>query len=490
MTASVVADTDLLAPYRELHDHIALHEAEYVEEVRRYLRIRSFSDTGEGMADGAAATLAYLRRIGAEDACLVPTGGNPVVYGTIRSKRPDAKTLIIYGLYDHPPSIAEEWLVDPHGAEIVDAATIGLPADLGSVIPNRAAHNHKGPVLSCLLAVEVMRKVSGDVPVNLLFVIEGEEDIGSPHLPAFIREYRDELAQAQGMWLPCMQQSRDGTMTLVRGAKGMFWAELVCRGGAWGGAADGHHLWAGHSPWIDAPMMRLLHAVGSLYDADHHCIIDGLAAITPTVSAADRAEIEATKANIAAHPEIERNMRQLLHVERMRGGKPLQDLIERWMLGVNLNVQGITGGYMGPSFYSMLPGAARAKVDFRLPPSILPEQLHDLLRAHLDRRGFTEIEIANTRGYPAAQPDLNDLLLVAAARAATLHGVPYVVRTLSNSIWPASLFEQLGIPSSSAGIGHGERPHAPHEYIRTDAVRKLMQFTVTYLHEWSNLPRG
>lgn len=136
--ATIASPSVALAPYERVHRFIERHEAEYVEEVRRYLRLPGFSDTGEGIRESAEATLSYLKRIAA-DARLVETPGNPVVYGTLRSKRPDAKTLIVYGLYDQTPLIRDEWDVDPLAAEIVEAERIGLDPELGKVICNRAA---------------------------------------------------------------------------------------------------------------------------------------------------------------------------------------------------------------------------------------------------------------------------------------------------------------------------------------------------------------
>ncbi|WP_326824330.1 M20/M25/M40 family metallo-hydrolase [Streptosporangium sp. NBC_01756] len=478
---------DLMAEHRTVHELIDREESASFSEVRRYLRLPGFSDTGEGIEKSALATLDYLRGIGVADARLVETEGNPVVFGTLRSKRPGAKTLIVYGLYDLTPVVAEEWSADPLGASIVDAASIGLDPAIGQVLVSRGAHNHRGPGLATLLAVEAMLRTEGDVPCNLIFVIEGEEEIGSPSLPGFIEAHRDELAGAQGAWLPCMYEGADGTMTTMRGFKGSFWVELRCTGGEWGGTRDGRHLWAGHSAWLDAPMMTLVRALSSLIDDDDRLVIDGLDTLPLDITEEDRRDADELRAKIKANPAIEAAMRKGLNVARLRRGAPLEDLVERFMFGVNANIQGIVGGYTGPTFYTMLPGDAAARLDIRFPRGTDHEELTGLLRRHLDRRDFGDVQITKSYGYPAARTSMDDPLMTAGRRAAAAHGVGVETWPMYNGCCPASLFQSLGsgMPFSFAGLGQGERPHAPDEYIHLDAVNRLMHFTVSHLHAWA-----
>ncbi|WP_433136222.1 M20/M25/M40 family metallo-hydrolase [Actinomadura nitritigenes] len=476
---------ELRAAHAAVHETIERDEEACVEEIRRYLRIPGFSASGEGIEGSALATLAYLREIGATDARLIDTAGYPVVFGTVRSRRPDAKTLIVYGLYDMTPTIEDEWAVDPLGAEIVESAKIGLDPAIGPVIVSRAAHNHRGPTLGALFAIQRMLRVEGDVPCNLIFVIEGEEEIGSPNLPAFVEENRELLAGADGAWLPCMYQSGDSMFTL-RGFKGGLWTELRCDGGAWGGTVDGNHLWAGHSAWIDAPMIQVVRALASLIDADNKLVVDGAENLTFDLNAEDLKDARELVAQVRADPSVEAAMLRTLGVARMRGGASLDQLFEQFMFGLNANIQGISGGYEGESFYSMLPGRAGAKIDIRFPKGTDHTKIAELIRAHLDRRGFENVRLVGSRGYPAARTARTDPLLTSATDAAAEYGVTTEVWPMYNGCCPASLFQSLGeIPFSFAGLGEGERPHAPNEFIRLDAIGRLMHFTVSYLHAWA-----
>ncbi|MEO8220542.1 MAG: M20/M25/M40 family metallo-hydrolase [Specibacter sp.] len=459
-----------------------------MEEVRRALRLPSFSDTGEGIEATAEHFVDLLGRV-CSDASIVQTEGYPVVLGTARSTKPDAATLIVYGLYDVTPTMAEEWTVDPLAAEILDAREMGLLPHLGSVVAGRGANNHKGPVIAAILAVEAMQRAGVDLPVNLIFVIEGEEEIGSPSLPGFVEKHRDLLLTADGIWLPCMQQNSAGVMTIRRGFKGCVFAQISCTGGDWGGPADGRHIWAGNSAWIDAPMMQLVRALATMYDDGQRVTIDGVGAVAEVSSLEFADDIAIVETGFRENPAWAANMLGNLHVERALGGKDIADHVKNYMTGVNMNIQGIVGGYQGPTYYTSLPGSASARVDFRFPPGLTPDEFVLALRGHLDRRGFNNVAIDLPRGYEGApaMPNNHDVLLNAGIVTAARYGVETAVWPIANNCCPASLFTALGkqIPFSVAGLGHGDRAHAADEYFTVGSVEKLMHFTVDYLGDFA-----
>lgn len=473
------------AQRRRLHEHVDALAPQVFARVRSAVQLPSFSDTGEGIGETATFFKDVLSRI-CPDARLVSTAGNPVVLGTVSSSVPDAATLIVYGLYDVTPTLADEWSVHPLDAVVVAAADIGLRPELGTLLVGRGVNNHKGPVIAAMGAVEAMLKSEGDVPVNLIFVIDGEEEVGSPSLPAFVEKHRELLETADGVWLPCMQQNTRGVMTLRRGFKGCLWAQVSCAGGDWGGPADRRHVWAGNSVWIDAPMMQLVRALSTMYDDNQRVTIDGLEDLTLATESKLMDEVLEIVTQFRLHPEWGENILASLNAHRGLGGKDIADHVAAYMTGVTMNIQGVRGGYQGPSFYSLLPGEAQALVDFRFPPGVQPEEFGRLVRGHLDRRGFTHIELENMRGYAGApaMPDGHDPLIDAGIATAHRYGVASAVWPMSNNCCPAALFTALGrhIPFSVAGIGHGDRAHAPDEYITVDSVPKLMHFTADYLY--------
>ncbi|MGE0239753.1 MAG: M20/M25/M40 family metallo-hydrolase [Parvibaculaceae bacterium] len=478
-------DAQALAPYRRVHERIDAAEGKLVEEVRDFLRIPGFSTTGEGIMDSARACLGHLDAVGAEATEIVDTGGWPVVTGVSRSKRPDAKWLLIYSLYDQVPVDPADWTVDPLGAEIVTPERLGLPSQIGPLICNRAAINQRGPMLAAIQGIRAMREVEGDIPVNIVWCWEGEEEIGSPNLHVFVDRHRDRLTRCQGMWVPGMRQSMQGSMMVPNGYLGLLWFELACRGGDWGGTVDGRYIGPAHVAWVDAPLMRLIHATGSLFDRDDKVAVDGLRECLAPLAPEDRKQLDLLRAGFT--PETEAQWKAILGVKRFRKGRPMGDYLDDLYANVRGNVMGISGGYTGPSYCSILPQQALAKIGFGLPPGLRPDAVLDLVRKHLDARGFHEVTIEEPRGYAAWRNAGRQSVVQAGIRAAHHHGVPTLELPWASWACPAEVFGRinLDIPVSIVGLGHGERLHQPDEYICRDAVALLAKYTVTYLHEWA-----
>lgn len=445
------------------------------------------------MRESASFTRDLLATI-CPDAQVTETSGYPVVWGTVGPSAEEVPTLLIYGLYDVTPTLAHEWTVDPLAADVVSAHSLRLRPELGDVLVGRGVNNHKGPVLSAILAVRALLDAGAPLPCRLVFVIEGEEEIGSPNLASFVDEHQDRIGPVHGVWLPCMNQNSSGTLTLRRAYKGALFASLECDGGEWGGTRDGRHIWAGHSAWIDAPMMKLVQGLASLYDLDQRVVVDGLDGRDWSLPGGTGDDIARISAGFDVHPDWESRMLQTLDVSRFTADKPLSSHLSHYMTGVTLNVQGITGGYVGPTYYTMMPGHARAALDFRFPPGITPHELAELVNAHLARRGLDMVRLRDVRGYEAspALSDHDDTLRRAAERTAARHDVPVDVWPIANNCCPASLFTALGdaIPFSIAGLGHGDRPHAPDEYITVGSVDALMHFTIDYLYDWTDVVRS
>lgn len=477
---------DPLRPYRRVHDHIDRHFYEYVEEIRKFLRVPGISTTGEGMYRSAEVCRDYLRMLGS-DVQIVETPLHPIVFGRLNSSQPNAKTLIVYSLYDETPVWAEEWVTPPFAAEIVEPARLNLPEHLGSLICGRAAVNQRGPQLAFILALQAMQEVTGDVPANIIWLWEGEEEIGSPSLPRFIERHKETFRNAHAFYMPSMRQNWFGSMVLNRGYKGTVLLELECKGGAWGGTLNSQHLWGGHVLWVDAPLMRLIKAVASLFDEGQDIAIDGLAdRILPT-SPEDQADLEEIERQFTA--ELEEMFKRQMGIARFKRGKSGKELFIHYLCAPAINVEGIIGGYTGPTYFTHLPQSAVAKLEFRLVPGLSPETLVGLLRRHLDRRGFSEIEIKTFAGYDACRTSREESILSAAVRAADLHGVKSFVWPTVQAFCPGALLSKapFNLPVCFAGLGHGEKYHQSNEYITVEGIRANMKYAVTFLHEWAKL---
>ncbi len=469
----------------DVHHLVTAGQAQALDSVCEWVRMPSFSASGEGIAATADFTRNLLSRISA-DAQTIATSGNPVVLGHVGSTVPDAPTLIVYGLYDVTPTLAHEWRVDPMSAEIVDAGVVGLPSGLGPVLVGRGVNNHKGPIAAVIAAVGCMLE-AGSLPVNLTFVIEGEEEIGSPSLPEFLAEHPEIKTSADGVWLPCMQQNSSGTMVLRRSFKGSLWLELLCQGDQ----QDAHHLWSGHSAWMTAPLMRMVRGLATLFDDDQRIAVPTLRNRTPR----HQEELAGIADQFDRNPEWERRMLATLGVGQFMHGRRLSAELDHYVNGVTINIQAVDGGYAGPSYYTMMPGWATAKLDVRFPDDVTPAHAKNAIVEHLRSNGFPDLQVAGWRGYPGTSEmgENADTLMAAAKVTAGRLGIPVDVWPRANNCCPASLLStgDRVIPFSIAGAGYGDRPHAPDEFITVPSVEALMHFTVDYLADWAELlPAG
>ena len=461
-----------------VYEYIDENFERYIEEIRDYLRTTGVSYTGEGIEETAEATAQHIRAIGGE-AKLVPIkGGYPVVYGKLRSANPKAKTILYYSHYDVVQVTPEEWTFPPFAAEIVNAEEIELPAEMGKVIVARAAHDKKGPILGVILALGAIKEVLGDVPVNVIFLIEGEEEIASPNLRKFVDEYYEELRKADA-WYDCgsFRQFPSGLLVIHPGTAGGMIVDLEIKGGAWGGTTDGRGLWSAYVSFVDQPLLRLVHAISTMINRDGEVLIEGFYDnwIPPTPE--ERVEIEKTK-ELIGETTI---MRDLANVERFKGGLPAEEFLEDYLTAPHIVPVGISSGYKED-----IPMKATARLYCRFVPNLSSEEILQKIRRHLYKYGFPEIEAHTTRHVEWSRSPISEDIVRALVRMAEIHGIKYVIWP-TPAFGPVHLFTRspLNLPMVYGGLGHGGHFHAADEYITVEGVRDHMKGIVTFLHEYA-----
>ena len=266
-----------MALLEKIFQHIDDHFDQHIEALQEYLRKESISLCSEHnphVDECAEQLCGYIREIGGTAELARFPEGYPIVFGRIMSKNPDAKTIIFYSLYDVMPVDEPEWKVDPFAAEIVDAAFIGLPEEYGRCVVARGARNQKGPTMGFIRALESIVAIDNDIPVNVLFVIEGEEEIDSVHMKVFCERYYDQLKDCSVVWYGNPAIDECGRQVLYGGGKGIVSLELTCEGGEWGGPMV-QSLFASEAAWVDEPLFRLIKAVATMKDTDGNVLIKG-----------------------------------------------------------------------------------------------------------------------------------------------------------------------------------------------------------------------
>ncbi len=452
-----------------------------VRRLQDWIRLPSIAAEDRGFPEGAEHMIALLKEAGFQQAVRIDTTGKPGVFATLDAGAP--RTVAVYFMYDVKQFDPAEWTSPP-----LEAAIVHRPG-LGKVMIGRGAVNQKGPESAFLAALDAFRTAGKKLPVNLVLVAEGEEEIGSPHIAQIVLrpEVRAALAKCDGLFLPHALQGIDGGVTVNLGAKGVIEVELTASGLTWGrGPMRDTH--SSFKAMIDSPVWRLVQALTTLVTPDGNApAIDGWFENVRPLSAQDKELI----AN-AAKKLTERQYQVASGAMKWVDDLPFQQALERLVSQPTVNIEGIYGGYTGPGGKTVLPHKASAKLDLRLVPDMTADEALTKLKAHLAKRGYGDIEVKYTGGYsptttPADSPFIAKQLAV--LRKAGLD--PVLWPRLAGS-YPGFIFTDppVSLAAGHFGLGFGTGAHAPDEFFLIESENpKLRDYDgatlsyVEYLYE-------
>ena len=439
--------------HRAVYAHIEANQAEHLANLQRWVQQRSISAQNDGVVEMAELLRGDLEALGFAEAEVVPTTGHPGVWGYYDAGA--AQTLAVYMMYDVQP-VEPNWQVDPFAGALVET-------DLGKVLMARGATNQKGPERAFLNALASIIATQGTLPVNLMVLAEGEEELGSPHYPELIERYAARLKTAKGVIFPRNGQNRSGAVGLALGVKGIIYFEIEARGGPWGGPTKAE-IHGSLKALVDAPALRLAQAISSLVSVDGNTIL--VPGYYDPIRTPSEEEIWVFNGSAADWPAREAAMQKSLSVQRWIDGMTDRNSYAQMLFTTTLNIDGIYGGYTGVGVKTILPHKATAKMDSRLVPDQDPDQALDLIRAHLVAEGFDDIEVRKVSGYPPAQSSVEAPLVQAGMSVYNKYTKGLNVTVRSTGSAPYYVFTDiLGLPMFGGGIGHGAGAHAPNEYM-------------------------
>jgi acetylornithine deacetylase/succinyl-diaminopimelate desuccinylase-like protein len=425
--------------------YLAQHANRFVEELVALLKIPSISGDPAFMADVCRAA-EFVRDRLSEAGCpseLVETPGHPIVFG--RTPHVDgAPTVLVYGHYDvQPAAIEDGWQSDPFEPVVRDDA-----------IYARGATDDKGQFYTHVKSVEAWTKTAGRPPVNLLFVIEGEEESGSDNLDAFLHDRRDELACDVAV-ISDTSQHAPGIPAITYGLRGIVACELTVEGpsrdlhsGVFGGG-------------VANPVNVLCELVASLHDEHGRVAVEGFYDDVRPISQDERNQF-------AALPFDEAAFLDELGVSAAHGEDGFSSIERRWARPT-CDVNGIVGGYTGAGPKTIVPARATAKITFRLVPDQRPKQIIEAVRKHFDERAPAGVRLVFTdqHGCPGFVLDPNSPH-VAAAKRAISHGFgtePVLIREGGSIPVVESLKRLLGVDTLLLGWGQNtDNLHGPNEH--------------------------
>lgn len=453
-------------PFTRFDRYVDRHARSLIERLQALCRMPSVAARGTGMRAVAEAVEQMLQRTGAGTRAFRMGSGFPIVYGECGA---GASRYLVYGHYDvQPVGQLSDWSAGPFAAPIVDGKLYA-----------RGASNSKGDLVARIAAIEAYQKTFGKLPVCFRFLIEGEDGLASPSLYRFANE-NAELLKADGCIWDDGYLDTNERLVINLGFKGITFLELR----AYGARADLHSKWGGIVP---NPAWRLVQALATVASPKGVITIDGFGSHVAPITSEDKQNLKTVELDEAG---LRREFRIAGWVRGMTGKELTRELI----FGPTCTICGIRTGHTDAGAKTVLPGTALARLDFRLVPDLTPELVAQLLRRHLDTRGFQDIEIIELGGAPYAKSSPKSRVARAAIESAeNIYGRPPVVYPLDPASGPVGVVcgvQQPPTPVVSFGISHsGSNPHAPDENIRLDDFIHGIKYFGRVVHRLAELER-
>jgi acetylornithine deacetylase/succinyl-diaminopimelate desuccinylase-like protein len=476
--AAAKSDKDL----NRIYDEIARRHDEALARLQDWIRQPSIAAENIGMTEGAEMMRRLALDAGFQHAEVIPTKGHPGVFATLDA---GAKhTLGLYFMYDVKQADPAEWSSPPWDAKLVDRP------GFGKILVGRAATNQKGPQAAFLAALHAIRGAGRKLPVNLVLIAEGEEEIGSPNFPQIVLEtprVRDRLEQTLGIFMPSHSQEGDGGVTITLGSKGDIEFDLVASGAAWG-RGPGRDVHSSYAAMLDQPAWRLVQALSTLVTATGDPAVDGLFDRVRPVSPEEHAMLDEVGRRLD-----EKSMLEGVGARRWARDANWRQALEDYVSRPTVTIEGLVGGYTGPGGKTIQPTKMTAKIDMRLVPDMTAEDTFAKVRAHLDRRGFKDVEIVRNGGVNEVSSTPADSLMIQAQRRVyATYGIDAMLMPRSGGSWPGSVFtgEPLKLAAGHFGLGYGDGAHAPDEFCLIESTNPklyglddLVRSYVDFLYE-------
>jgi acetylornithine deacetylase/succinyl-diaminopimelate desuccinylase-like protein len=437
-----------------IQSEIEKRHDESIQRLQHWIRNPSIAAEDRGMDAGCDLMIKMAKDAGFQTATRVDTDGHPAVFATLDAGAP--KTFGLYFMYDVKQADPAEWSSPPFEAAIVDKP------GFGKVLMGRGAVNQKGPEAAFLAALHAIKAAGKKLPINLVLVAEGEEEIGSPHFKQVVTkpEIAAALKKTVGVVMPAAWQDPDGNVSIYLGAKGVIECELIASGEKWG-RGPGIDVHSSNRARLDSPAFHLVQALNTLVNEHGDPAIDGFGREARPATAQQKQLLDEAAKRIS-----EETAKKLLRAKTWAHDLGWRESVERFLFTPTVNIEGLVAGYTGPGGKTIQPHRAVAKLDLRLVPDMTYDKALEQLKAHLAKRGFGDIEVVPSGGYDPTDTPFEAELIQAQISMLRRVGIePAVMPRIAGS-YPGYVFtsEPLRLPAGHFGLGHGSGAHAPDEY--------------------------
>ncbi|HIH01421.1 TPA: M20/M25/M40 family metallo-hydrolase [Thermoplasmata archaeon] len=319
----------------------------------------------------------------------------------------------------------------------------------------------------------------GELPTNVHFILDGEEELGGPGFPTYVRKNRGILSRADAMFSFDYGENANGVPVMCLGLKGTVYMDLAVRGSERGGPTEGE-IHSSDAVIVESPVWRLVHALSSMVDEDQDPAIDGIWDDVAGPSAEDAALVK----NLVKRFDPDCYAKEL-GVKRFKVKGSREKLLMKYLFEPSVNIDGFLAGYTEEGTKTVLPDSASAKVDIRLVPNMTIEGTRRRVKEHLKRRGFTDVEVRHHTDYGWSKVSVREDVAQACIETARYHGKEPEVWPLSAGSAPFDFFDQyLGVPWVISGLGFGSGAHAPNEFAVVDGMKDFEKSVATLFHKY------
>lgn len=434
-----------------------------ISDLQKLIQQPSISAKNLGLEECARLVVRIMGQSGIK-AEILRLGRNipPVVYGEVKSKKNPHKTILFYNHYDvQPEEPLELWNDKPFSGKI-----------RGNKIYGRGSADDKGELITRIKAVEAFIKTTGDVPCNIKFLVEGEEEIGSMHVEAYLKRYQKKMSCDGIIWEFGYVDEKDRPVISL-GMKGLLYVELSVQESI----RDAHSSLA---VLIENPAWRLIGALKTLRDKN------GLILIKDWYREVDNFTKEELGV-IALEPFDEKSFKREYGIKRFVGDKKGIDIRKAVVGDPTCNIAGFSSGWEGPGAKTVLPSKALVKIDFRLVPKMDPLRQLSRLKRHLKDKGFEDVKIQMIHGEAASRTKISDPFVKIVKKAADESFGTSIISVSSAGTGPMHSFSKvLKAPCISIGSTYVyARIHSPNEFARIDLLKKTTKCMCKIIKKFS-----
>lgn len=432
-----------------------------------YLRLDSVSTQGRSIPETATYVKQLIESVGGKAELLNDLGGNPIVYGAFEAGPGGnaEKTLLYYNHYDvQPEDPLDEWESEPFEPTVKDG-----------ILYCRGVADNKANFMARILAIALLNETEEGLPCNIKFLVEGEEEIGSPNIDLYLEKYA-KLFKADACIWESGSKDVEERFNIQAGIKGIAYFD------AWVESAN-VDIHSSQGAIVDNAAWRMTHALASLRTADNDVVIEGFYETMTPPTDLEKEFVE----KLPFSPDKYKENYGLKHGFIVEGKEKSPQ--EALVLYPTLTISGMVSGYTGPGTKTVLPRRAEAKIDVRLVPGMDPEYVYEVIRKHWDKQGFEDVQLKLLTGEKPFRTDLTDPFVdIVLESAKKVYGEDVILSPNSAGTGPMHGFgEYLNVPILGSGTGWAKSgAHGPNESTRLEDFYQGIEHMIVLLKDFGS----